>query len=383
VSLARRVVAALTGLVLIPVLAAACSAPIRLATPNEIKQAAAPTPSPASPNTTIPIAPSPGASPGAGVAPGASPAPAPAGSGALAALQAELRALVDQVLPSVVQIDTPDGSGSGVVIDATGDIVTNAHVVGSNTSFTVTTSAGQAMSATLVGTYASGDLALIRAAVGDTSLKPITIGDSNAVHVGDIVLAIGSPLGLTDSVSEGVVSGLNRAQPESSTVMLTGLIQTTAAINPGNSGGALVDISGHLVGIPTLGASAAPRSGAATGIGFAIPSAQVSTVTKQLAGGGAVTHTGVAYLGIVSSDVTTGTGVNVNSASAGGPADQAGVKAGWIITNLAGHPITDTASLSQALSTLKPGARVALTARLPDGSTRTVTVTLGERPATP
>ncbi|HEV7195961.1 MAG TPA: trypsin-like peptidase domain-containing protein, partial [Pedococcus sp.] len=200
-NLVRRAVPVLAGLALVPVLAAACSAPVRLATPAEVKQAAAPTPAPSAPNTTIPIAPAPSASPGAGVAPGASPAPAPAGSGALAQLQAELRAVIDQVLPSVVQIDTPTDSGSGVVIDAGGLIVTNAHVVGSSTSFTITTSAGQTMSGTLVGTYAGGDLALIRAALGDSSLKPITIGDSGAVHLGDVVLAIGSPLGLTDSVS--------------------------------------------------------------------------------------------------------------------------------------------------------------------------------------
>jgi S1-C subfamily serine protease len=203
------------------------------------------------------------------------------------------------------------------------------------------------------------------------------------VHLGDLVLAIGSPLGLTDSVSEGIVSGLNRAQSEGNGVNLTGLIQTTAAINPGNSGGALVDISGHLVGIPTLGVTVAPRGGAASGISFAIPSTQVTAVSKQLAGGGTVAHTGIAYLGIVSSDVTSGSGVNVNSVAAGGPAEQAGVKAGWILSSLAGKAITNTTSLTQVLSTLRPGAQVPLVARLPDGSTRAVTITLGERPATP
>src|SRR5437762_957039 len=148
----------------------------------------------------------------------------------------------------------------------------------------------------------SNDLAVIKAANPGASLKPATFGDSSKVALGDIVVAVGSPLGLSDSVSEGIVSGTGRTQPEGNGVTLTDLIQTTAAINPGNSGGALVDIAGEVIGMPTLGASSTPRGGAAGGIGFAISSNQVVTITQQLASGGTVTHTGIAFLGISTSD---------------------------------------------------------------------------------
>ncbi|HSR22179.1 MAG TPA: trypsin-like peptidase domain-containing protein, partial [Candidatus Eisenbacteria bacterium] len=194
-----------------------------------------------------------------------------------------------QVQPSVVQIDTPNGLGSGVVLDAQGDIVTNAHVVGTASGLTVTASDGSTFRASLVGSYAGNDLAVVRADGAGASLKPATLGDSGQVRLGDIVLAMGSPLGLTGSVSEGIVSGTDRTQSEANGVNLSGLIQTTAAVGPGNSGGALVDISGRVIGIPTLSASSSPRGGGASSIGFAIPSNQVASVTRQLISSGSVT----------------------------------------------------------------------------------------------
>jgi S1-C subfamily serine protease len=289
--------------------------------------------------------------------------------------------LIDKVLPSVVQIDIGNGLGSGVVMDAQGDIVTNAHVVEGATSLTVTTSDGHTYPGTLVGSYAANDLAVIKVS-SDSSLKPATFGDSSAARVGDIVIAIGSPLGLTDSVSEGIISGTGREQPEGNGVTLRGLLQMTAAINPGSSGGALVDINGQVIGIPTLGAGGSPRGGAASSIGFAIPSSQVLNVTRQLTSGGAVTRTNQAYLGIVVGSGSNG-GALVGSVAAGGPADSAGVKAGWIVHDLGGHAVADPSSVSQILAGLKPGDKIKLTAELPDGSSKTVTVTLGQRPPGP
>ncbi|HEX6349251.1 MAG TPA: trypsin-like peptidase domain-containing protein [Candidatus Dormibacteraeota bacterium] len=346
---------------------AACTSPVRLATPAEIKQAQA-TPTPAA---AAALAPNPAASPGTGA--GAT------GTTGLAQLQAEYHALIAAVLPSIVEIDTSGGLGSGVVMDAQGDIATNAHVVAGETSFTVRGADGAQYPATLVAAAASNDLAVIRATGAGATLKPATFGDSSKVALGDIVVAIGSPLGLSDSVSEGIVSGTGRTQPEGNGVTLTDLIQTTAAINPGNSGGALVDIAGQVVGMPTLGASSSPRGGAAGGIGFAISSNQVVNITQQLVSGGAVTHTGIAYLGITTSDAAAG-GAQVNSVVAGGPAGKAGVKAGWVITAIGGKAVPDANGVGSVLSSFKPGQKVDVKATLPDGSTKTVSVTLGERP---
>ena len=354
---------------------AGCAAPVRLATPEEVRHATAPTPTPSQAAAAVPP-------PGAAAAPPPSP-PAgegASGSGVLAALQGDYVRAAALQEASVVQIDTGGGLGSGVVMDAQGDIVTNAHVVGSASSFTVTMSDGSSHPGSLVGSYAANDLAVVRAA-GAGGLRPASFGDSSAVHLGDVVLAIGSPLGLADSVSEGIVSGLGRSQSEGGGVNLTGLIQTTAAIGPGNSGGALVDIAGRVIGMPTLSAAGSPRSGPAPSIGFAIPSNQIVNVSGQLVSGGTVTRTNLPYLGITTSSAASG--AQVDAVVAGGPADRAGVQAGWVVTALAGRPVPDPSAISQILSGHKPGDRVDLTARLPDGSTRTVTITLGERPAGP
>jgi putative serine protease PepD len=363
-------------------LAGACASPVRLATPAEVREATAPTP--AAP--AAPAAPSPSPGSGSGAAPAPSPsasaAPAPSGSGALGAMQDQLHQLIAAVQPSVVQIDTANGLGSGIVIDAQGNIATNAHVVGSGNSFTVTASDGSSFRGSLVGSYAANDLAVVRAANPTGSLRPATFGDSGQVQIGDIVLAMGSPLGLSDSVSEGIVSGLNRSQSEGNGVNLTGLIQTTAAIGPGNSGGALVDIAGRVVGIPTLSATSSPRGGGGANIGFAIPSNQVVNATRQLIGSGSVTRSNLPFLGISTTDAANASGAEVTSVVGGGPADQAGVRSGWVVTAIGGRPVSGPSSISQLLAGRQPGDRVDLTARLPDGSSRTVTITLGERPTT-
>jgi putative serine protease PepD len=216
--------------------------------------------------------------------PSTSPTPAasaPASPAIAGALQNDFVGVVGKVSPSVVVIETKSGLGSGIVFDANGDIVTNNHVVTGSTSFTVTLADGQRLPGKLVGTYPAGDLAVIH--VTGTNLKPATFGDSSRLVAGDIVLAVGSPLGLQGSVTEGIVSALGRKVSESKTVTLPNVIQTSAEINPGNSGGALVDLAGEVVGIPTLTALD-PEFGntAAAGIGFAVPSNVVVDVAQQL-----------------------------------------------------------------------------------------------------
>jgi putative serine protease PepD len=191
---------------------------------------------------------------------------------------------VKAVLPSVVEVRSQDGLGSGIVIDTSGNIVTNRHVVGSAQSLQVRASSGKSFSASLVGASAENDLAVIR--VQGAHLPPATLGDSSKLQVGDLVLAVGNPLGLASSVTNGVVSALGRTVAESGTVSLRDLIQTSAPINPGNSGGALVDVTGRVVGIPTLAAVDPEDNQAADGIGFAIPSNSVKDVAGKLLAAG-------------------------------------------------------------------------------------------------
>jgi len=197
-------------------------------------------------------------------------------------LQQKFVRVVHAVSPSVVQIRTPQDLGSGVVFDARGDVVTNAHVVENATRLLVTLASGHSHPATLVGRDAANDLAVIR--ITGARPRPATFADSSQVAVGDIVLALGNPLGLRSSVTEGIVSAVGRSVPEGDGVTLSSVIQTSAAINPGNSGGALVDLSGHVIGIPTL-AALDPQMGSsvAPGIGFAIAANTVRRAAAALA----------------------------------------------------------------------------------------------------
>jgi putative serine protease PepD len=196
-------------------------------------------------------------------------------------LQQRFVRVVRTVSPQVVEVQTPVGLGSGVVFDARGDVVTNAHVVGDAHRFVVRLMGGEKHPATLVGTDPSHDLAVIRLVAARP--MPATFADSANLDVGDLVLAIGNPLGLRSSVTEGIVSSLGRTVAEGNGVTLSPVIQTSAAINPGNSGGALVDLTGHVIGVPTL-AALDPEFGAteAPGIGFAIPSNTVEQIAARL-----------------------------------------------------------------------------------------------------
>lgn len=302
-------------------------------------------------------------------------------------LQQNFETVVSQVLPSVVQINTSTGLGSGVVYDSKGDIVTNAHVVGNATTFQVSLpTGGPQLAGTLVGTYPAGDLAVVK--VNDPSaVHPATFGDSTKLKVGQLVMAMGNPLGLSASVTEGIVSAVGRTVGEpadangTSGATIADAVQTSAPINPGNSGGALVDMSGHVIGIPTLAAVDPELGSTAPGIGFAIPSATATQVANQLIASGSAGTTGRAALGITARSVLDNNlrpaGVAVVSVVPGGPAAQAGIQPGSVITAINGVPTPSAQALNQVLATLKPGQQVNVDLIRPDGTKTTVKVTLG------
>ncbi|MDQ6783588.1 MAG: trypsin-like peptidase domain-containing protein [Actinomycetota bacterium] len=318
--------------------------------------------------------------------------PAPQAStatGGAASLQQAFVSVVAKVRPEVVKVtSTSQGTtdlGSGIIYDNQGDIVTNAHVVGTAKSFQVTFSGGQTASATLVGAYTGGDLAVVKVAGGKSlPLQPATFGDSKALQIGDITLAIGNPLGFASSVTEGIVSFNGRSVAESNSVTLPSTVQTSAAINPGNSGGALVDLNGDVIGIPTLAATDQQQGGTAAGIGFAIPSNTVKLIVPQLISSGRVTNSGRAELGIRAGAGTGGggqaSGVVVVTVVAGGPADKAGIKDGDLITAINGKPTPSLADLQDILSTLTPGQGAKVTVQSQGGGGRPVNVTLGQLP---
>jgi S1-C subfamily serine protease len=281
--------------------------------------------------------------------------------------------VVKKVLPSVVLIRTANGLGSGVVLDTKGNIVTNAHVAGDAREFQVQLAGNPSpRSAKLVGTYPADDLAVIRAD-DPAGLQPATFGDSDQAQAGDVVLAVGNPLGLSGSVTQGIVSATDRAVTEPATegaaaATLPGAIQTSAPINPGNSGGALVNAAGHVIGIPTLAAGSPQGGGQAQGI----DTGHVTTSHRAAIGAEVTT--------VLGADGSAAQGVGVVAVTGGGPADRAGLKAGDVITSVGAQETPDTTALSQALAAASPGDKVTLTVSR-DGENRDVQVTLGELPA--
>jgi len=313
------------------------------------------------------------------IAPSTAPttAPAIAVNGGALALQDQQVAVIAAVKASVVQIETSQGLGSGIVYDSNGDVVTNSHVVGSATTFTVTLSNGKAYPGTLVGSYVPDDIAVIH--ISAPGLTVASFGDSSTLAVGDFVLAIGNPLGLASSVTEGIVSALSRQVSEPNGNALPDVIQTSAAINPGNSGGALVDLSGQVVGIPTLAAADPQLGGSAPGIGFAISSNRARTIADQLIASGKVTNSGRAYLGVQLSDRVS-SGALVYSVVPGGPAAQAGLVAGDVITAIDGTSVPDSSTLIEIVAAHKPGDVVALSVQQQAGTKATISLTLGQAP---
>ncbi|MGW6457798.1 S1C family serine protease [Streptomyces sp. NPDC055078] len=303
-------------------------------------------------------------------------------------LQSDYEAVIRDVLPSVVQLEAGSSLGSGIVYDSKGHVITNAHVVGREKSFKVTVATGEEpLTAKLVSSYPEQDLAVVKLDRLPAGLKAATFGDSSSVQVGQIVLAMGPPLGLSSSVTQGIVSGVGRTVSESRSDGGTGatignMVQTSAAINPGNSGGALVNLDSEVIGIPTLAATD-PRlgEGAAPGIGFAIPVSMVKTVADQIIETGRVTDSGRAALDItartVLDDSYQPSGVAVVEVVRGGAADSAGLRPGDIITKVGPAQITTITSLAEALAAESPGDRVVV-GFVRDGEAMTAEVTLGE-----
>lgn len=317
---------------------------------------------------------------------GSSSGPVDTTSGA-ADLQSAYETVISSTLPSIVQINTTTGLGSGIVLDSKGDIVTNAHVVGTAKTFSVNLSTGgQPLSASLLASFPQGDLAVIKLDKPPSTLRPADFADSAQLKVGQIAIAMGNPLGLSSSATQGIVSATGRTVSEPKTAdaaqaTLTDMIQTSAAINPGNSGGALVDLSGAVIGIPTLAATDQELGGAAPGIGFAISSNTAKRIADQIVSSGKVTDSGLAALDVTAQTVTDPTGrpagVGVTAVTPNGAAAKAGIEAGDVITALNGTATPTADVLTQLLAGLSPGQKVPVKVTHQDGTQATVDVTLG------
>ncbi len=273
----------------------------------------------------------------------------------------------------------PASLGSGVIVNGGGFIVTNAHVVDSAAQIEVALADGRRAAATVVGSDPDTDLAVIKADLGN--LPAIRIGDTSKVRVGDVVLAIGNPFGVGQTVTMGIISALGRNQLGVSA--FENFVQTDAAINPGNSGGALVDGQGNLIGINTLIFS---RSGGSQGIGFAIPAETVRQVMDQLIATGQVVR---GWLGVETQDLTrtlaesfgigAGGGALVAGVVRGGPAEEGGMRPGDVVVAIEGKPVGDASALLNAVAGLKPGSTAAVTL-VRERRELKVTVKVGTRP---
>lgn len=265
--------------------------------------------------------------------------------------------------------------GSGVVISADGYILTNNHVIADADEILVAFMDGHTETAQVVGADPETDLAVIR--VPGDQHTPITVGDSDAVSVGDIALAIGNPFGFGQTVSMGIISAKGRAGISASPY--DDFIQTDAAINPGNSGGALIDTQGHLIGINTLIFS---RSGGSEGIGFAIPSHLAGSILEQIARNGQVVR---GWLGVELENVpaTGAVGLRVLSVVRGGPAHMAGIRSGDVLTAINDTPAINSRVITQAISEVVPGEKLAADVLRPSAGqqVQTLELTAGQRPA--
>jgi putative serine protease PepD len=262
--------------------------------------------------------------------------------------------------------------GSGWVYDQAGDIVTNQHVVDNAESIKVTFWNGKTYDAHLVGSDASTDLAVIKVDAPASMIHPLELGDSSALQVGDGVVAIGSPFGLQETVTSGIVSALHRSMTSPSNFTISDSIQTDAAINHGNSGGPLLNTAGDVVGVNS---QIAGNSGGNEGVGFAIPSNTVRVVVTQLIATGKAEH---AFLGVTID--STANDALIAGVRPDTPAVKAGLKKGDVVTSLGGHKISNPDELASVINGFKPGDSLSLTYER-NGESHTVQVKLATRPS--
>jgi putative serine protease PepD len=318
----------------------------------------------------------------------------PSGSSSGQVSVCNVTSVANQVIPSVVTISARGaeggGTGSGEVIKSGGYILTNNHVIAiaaNGGSVGVQFSDGQTAPATIVGRDPQTDLAVLKV---DTSakLQVIAIGSSSSVVIGQAAVVIGAPLGLSGTVTSGIVSALDRTVEvpgeDDRAALLVGAIQTDAAINPGNSGGSMVNCSGQLIGVPTAGAAVPNSPGGSIGLGFAIPVNLAMTIADEIISTGRVTHS---YFGLgaaaippsAAAEAGVPEGLFVQTVVPGGPAAKAGLRMGDVITKINGEPATSTIQLQELMLTMNPGATVQLEYSR-GGQSATATVTLGTQP---
>src|SRR5918993_297755 len=348
-------------------------------------------------------------------------APAPKSSGATAGTPA----VADEPSSAVREVYTRDGrgvvsvdvaatsdagpaGGSGFVVDEAGHIVTNQHVVEGAEEISVSFADGVRREAEVVGQDPSTDVALIQVDAPRKALKPLTLGDSNSVGVGEPVIAIGNPLNVGISVTTGIVSGLGRPIKAPNNYTINDAVQTDAAINPGNSGGPLLDSRGTVIGV---NAQIASESGGSEGVGFAVPINTVKSVIKQLVTEGKVVHgyIGVsmyqfsidelsAYAGLSERALDEryglpGNGAIVSEVTPDGPAEKSGIRGGDVkeiegipvpvgdvITGIEGDPVSSSEDVIEVVNSVKPGEGLLMTVVTPGEKERRVEVTVGTRP---
>jgi putative serine protease PepD len=262
--------------------------------------------------------------------------------------------------------------GSGFVYDLNGHVVTNYHVVKGTHSITVAFVDGSEYTATVAGYDPSTDLAVLKVDGPASELHPLTVGDSSKEQVGDGVVAIGSPFGLPQTVTSGIVSALDRTISSDNAYSISGAIQTDAPINHGNSGGPLMNTNAQVIGINSQIDS---EGGGSDGVGFAIASNTVTSVVKQLLANGKVAH---AYLGVSVGPAATVNGAKVETVAKGSPAADAGLKAGDVITALDGKTVLGPNDVIGAVNAKQPGTMITITYTR-NGATKTAHVTLASR----
>jgi S1-C subfamily serine protease len=270
-------------------------------------------------------------------------------------------------------------TGTGFVVDGDGHILTAAHVVDGASSITVTFQDGTTRTATVLGKDDATDAAVVKVDSSGLDLHPVKLGDSGALQVGDELSAIGSPFGYQESLSTGVVSGLDRTIQAPNGFTVAHAIQTDAALNPGNSGGPVLNAAGDVIGIADqIATGGSTSSDSYTGVGFAVPIDLVKSELSQLENGQSVQH---AYLGVSTGTAQSGTaGALVGSVASGSPAANAGLRAGDVITAMDSNQITAGDALVAAIAGHKPGDHVTLTIHR-GSQTSSVGVTLGTQPS--